>query len=66
MFYKELKQITRSVLQRDLGGQALTKKLAAYDSPAEIFTSDDMLVTDSYLSLMHYDAGGRNGHGRRI
>ena len=31
--------------------------LAANVKPAEIYASDDMLVTDSYFSLLHFATG---------
>lgn len=57
MFYEELKQIIRSVLQQGLNGQSLMEVLTAKVNPTEIYTSDDMLVTDSYFSLLHYATG---------
>ena len=47
MFYEELKQIIGSVLQQGLSGQPLMGVLTANVNPAEIYASDDMLVTDS-------------------
>ena len=47
MFYEELKQIIRLVLQQGLSGQALMDALTADVNPTEIYASDDMLVTDS-------------------
>jgi len=57
MFYDELKQLIRSVLQQGLSGQSLMEALTANIKPAEIYASDDMLVTDSYSSLLHYAIG---------
>ena len=57
MFYEELKQIIRLVLQQGLSGQSLTEALTANVNPTEIYASDDMLVTDSYSSLLHYATG---------
>ena len=57
MFYEELKQIIRLVLQQGLSGQALMDVLTADVNPTEIYASDDMLITDSYLSLLHYATG---------
>ena len=57
MYYEELKQIIRSVLQQGLSGQSLTEALTANVKPTEIYASDDMLVTDSYFSLLHYATG---------
>ena len=57
MFYEELKQIIESVLQQGLSGQPLMKVLTANVNPAEIYASDDMLVTDSFFSLLHYATG---------
>ena len=57
MFYEELKQIIRSVMQQGLSGQALMEALTANVNPTEIYASDDMLVTDSYFSLLHYATG---------
>ena len=57
MFYEELKQIIKSVMEQDLRGKALTAVLTANISPAEIYESDDMLVTDAYFSLLHYATG---------
>ena len=54
MFYEELKQIIGSVLQQGLSGQPLMGVLTANVNPAEIYASDDMLVTDSYFSLLHF------------
>ena len=54
MFYEELKQIIRSVLQQGLSGQSLMEELIVNVNPTEIYASDDMLITDSYLSLLHY------------
>ena len=55
--YEELKQIIRSVLQQGLSGQQLMKALIANVNPAEIYASNDMLVTDSYFSLLHFATG---------
>ena len=57
MFHEELKQIIRSVLQQGLSGQSLMEALTASVNPTEIYASDDMLVTDSYFSLLHYATG---------
>lgn len=57
MFYEELKQIIRLVLQQGLSGQALMDVLTADVNPTEIYASDDMLVTDSYFSLLHFATG---------
>ena len=57
MFHEELKQIIRSVLQQGLSGQALMDALTADVNPTEIYASDDMLVTDSYFSLLHFATG---------
>ena len=57
MFYEELKQIIESVLQQGLSGQPLMEVLTANVNPAEIYASDDMLVTDSYFSLLHFATG---------
>ena len=57
MFYEELKHIIRSVLEQGLGGQSLMEVLTANINPTEIYASDDMLVTDSYFSLLHYAIG---------
>ena len=57
MFYEELKHIIRSVLEQGLGGQSLMEVLTANINPTEIYASDDMLVTDSYFSLLHYATG---------
>lgn len=57
MFYEELKQIIGSVLQQGLSGQPLMGVLTANVNPAEIYASDDMLVTDSYFSLLHFATG---------
>ena len=57
MFYEELKQIIRLVLQQGLSGQSLMEVLTANVDPTEICASDDMLVTDSYFSLLHYASG---------
>ena len=54
MIYEELKQIISSVLEQGLSGQSLMEALAANVNPTEIYASDDMLVTDSYFSLLHY------------
>ena len=78
--YEELKQIIRSVLQQGLSGQQLMGALTANFNPAEIYASDDMLVTDSYFSLLHFGfesrlpggtvhgvtARGERGNGREI
>ena len=57
MFHEELKQIIRSVLQQGLSGQQLMEALIANVNPTEIYASDDMLVTDSYFSLLHFATG---------
>ena len=57
MFYEELKQIISLVLQQGLSGQSLMEALTANVNPTEIYASDDMLVTDSYFSLLHYATG---------
>ena len=57
MFHEELKQIIRSVLQQGLSGQSLMEVLTANVDPTIIYGSDDMLVTDSYFSLLHYATG---------
>ena len=57
MFYEELKQIISFVLQQGLSGQSLIEALTANVNPTEIYASDDMLVTDSYFSLLHYAIG---------
>ena len=57
MIYEELKQIIRSVLQQGLSGQQLMEALIANVNPTEIYASDDMLVTDSYFSLLHFATG---------
>ena len=57
MYYEELKQIIRSVLQQGLSGQSLMEVLTANVDPTIIYGSDDMLVTDSYFSLLHYATG---------
>ena len=57
MIYEELKQIIRSVLQQGLSGQQLMEALIANVNPTEIYASEDMLVTDSYFSLLHYATG---------
>ena len=45
MFYEELKQIIRSVLQQGLSGQSLMEVLTAKVDPTKICESDEMLVT---------------------
>ena len=57
MFYEELKQIIRLVLQQGLSGQSLMEALTANINPTGIYASDDVLVTDSYFSLLHYATG---------
>ena len=57
LYYEELKQIIRSVLQQGLSGQSLMDALTANVNPTEIYASDDMLVTDSYFSLLHFATG---------
>ena len=57
MIYEELKQIISSVLEQGLSGQSLMEALTANVNPTEIYASDDMLVTDSYFSLLHYAIG---------
>ena len=57
MYYEELKQIIRSVLQQGLSGQSLMDALTANVNSTEIYASDDMLVTDSYFSLLHFATG---------
>ncbi len=57
MFYKELKQIISLVLQQGLSGQSLMEVLMTNVDPTKIYASDDMLVTDSYFSLLHYATG---------
>ena len=54
MFYEKLKQIIKSVMEQGLCGKALTAVLTADISPAEIYESDDILVTDAYFSLLHF------------
>ena len=62
MYYEELKQIIRSVLQQGLSGQSLMDALTANVNPTEIYASDDMLVTDSYFFSFAFCDWGRNGH----
>lgn len=57
MFYEELKQIILLVMNQGLSDQALMNMLIEKMNPTEIYTSDDMLVTDSYFSLLHYVSG---------
>ncbi len=57
MIYEELKQIIGSVMEQGLSGPALRVSLTANIDPSEIYASDDMLVTDSYFSLLHYATG---------
>ncbi len=57
MFYKELKQIISLVLKQGLSGQSLMEVLMTNVDPTKIYASDDMLVTDSYFSLLHYATG---------
>ena len=57
MYYEELKQIIRSVLQQGLSGQSLMDALTANVNPTEIYASDDMLAMDSYSSLLHFATG---------
>ena len=57
MLYKELKQIISLVMNQGLHGQALMSMLIANVIPAEIYESNDMLVTDSYFSLLHFATG---------
>lgn len=57
MFHEELKQIIESVIEQGLSGKALTAVLTANINPAEIYESDDMLVTDAYFTLLHYATG---------
>ena len=57
MYYEELKQIIKSVLQQGLSGQSLMEALTANVNPTEIYASDDMLVMDSYFSLLHFATG---------
>ncbi len=57
MYYEELKQIIKSVLQQGLSGQSLMDALTANVNPTEIYASDDMLVTDSYFSLLNFATG---------
>ncbi len=57
MFYEELKQIIGYVLQQRLSGQPLMEVLTTNVNPTEIYASEDMLVTDSYFSLLHFATG---------
>ncbi len=57
MFYEELKQIIGLVMNQGLSGQALMNMLIEKIDPTEVYASDDMLVTDSYFSLLHYAFG---------
>lgn len=57
MFHEELKQIIKSIMEQGLSGKDLTAVLTAKINPAEIYESDDMLVTDAYFSLLHYATG---------
>ncbi len=57
MIYEELKQIISSVLEQGLSGQSLMEALTANVNPTEIYALDDMLVSDSYFSLLHYATG---------
>ena len=57
MIYEELKQIISSVLEQGLSGQSLMEALAANVNPTEIYALDDMLLSDSYFSLLHYATG---------
>ena len=51
LFRCRLKQRMQTV------GQPLMKVLTEKVSPAEIYASDDMLVTDPYFSLLHFATG---------
>ena len=57
MIYEVLKQIIGSVMEQGLSGPVLMAALTANINPSEIYESDDMLVTDSYFSLLHYATG---------
>jgi len=57
MLYKELMQIIGLIMNQGLSGQALMSMLIANVNPSEICASNDMLVTDSYFSLLHFAAG---------
>ncbi len=57
MIYEELKQIISSVLEQGLSGHSLMEALTANVNPTEIYALDDMLVSDSYFSLLHYATG---------
>ena len=57
MFYEELKQIIGYVLQQRLSGQPLMEVLTTNVNPTEIYASEDMLVMDSYFSLLHFATG---------
>ena len=57
MIYEVLKQIIGSVMEQGLSGPVLMAALTANINPSEIYESDDMLVTDSYFSLLHFATG---------
>ena len=57
MIYEVLKQIIESVMEQGLSGPVLMAALTANINSSEIYESDDMLVTDSYFSLLHYATG---------
>ena len=57
MYYEELKQIISLVVNQGLRGQALMDMLIEKVNQTEIYASDDMLITDSYISLLHYAIG---------
>lgn len=57
MLYEKLKQIICLVINQDLNGQALMDMLIEKINPNEVYESDDVLVTDSYFSLLHYAFG---------
>lgn len=57
MIYEVLKQIIGSVMEQGLSGSALMAALTTNINPSAIYESDDILVTDSYFTLLHYAAG---------
>jgi len=57
LYQEEFKDIIRAVLNDGLCGSKLSDTVIQSIKPAEIYESDDRLVTDLYFAIMHF-AGG--------
>ena len=54
---QKLAQIIHDVLYKGLSGSELENTLIESFRPEDIYESEDLLLTDAYLSLMHYASG---------